>query len=133
LLGATVINFTGVAIGLWLGASPVFTSALGAFVVLTALYFVSVYILRPGRLAASMKRNLDPAVRLRVDSEGVLAIVGKGQMLVEWSRVKSVLELESCFLLVLSPFSYLVVPKSGLPQEPAVVLRGRVTNQWSDA
>ena len=70
--------------------------------------------------------NFIGVVRLRIDSQGVLATSGERQFLVEWPRVKSVLELEPYFLLVLSPFAYLVVPKFGLPPKPADVLRDRI-------
>lgn len=127
LAGSMVICAIGVALANWLGSDPVLTFAMSMTVMLPAVYFFWFYVRMPGRLAGRMSRTLDPAVRLRIDSQGVLATSGERQFLVEWSRVKSVLEQEPYFLLVLSPFAYLVVPKFGLPPKPADVLRDRIS------
>jgi hypothetical protein len=129
LAGSAVICIAGDSLGYWLGADPIPTCAMGSIVALAVIYFVWFYIRMPGRLAGRMKRSLDPAVRLRVDSQGILASVVSGPVLIDWSRVKFLLEQESYFLLVLSPFSYLIVPKPGLPSGSAIVLRDRLTQQ----
>lgn len=127
LAGSTVVNVAGISLAYWLGADRVPLAVFAVLVALSVVYFVSFYLRRPARLAERMLRTLDPKLSLRVDAQGILARGESRQACIEWSSLKSILELHHCFLAVISPVTFVIVPKAGLPAESADLLRRRVT------
>ena len=130
LVAATAIDIAGLSLALWLGATSVSVAPLGALVLLGAFYFIFTYFRLPLRISERMQRILVPTTGFSIDAERVVVTTAEKRALFEWSRIKSVLEFEPYFLLVLSPFAFLVVPKSSLPAEPATLLLGRVTKRY---
>jgi hypothetical protein len=92
---------------------------------------VSNYFRCPIRMSERMQRVLIPTVRFSIDAEWLVVTTPKAQAKLEWARVKSVLDRKPYFLLVLSPFAFIVVPKASLPAEIAALLLGRVTKRFS--
>jgi len=130
LVAALAIDIAGVSVAYWLSPDNGSVAPLTVLFVLCALYFIWFYFRMPVLMSKRMQRALVPTTGFSIGAERVVVATAKKRVLVEWSRVKSVLEFELYYLLILSPFAFLVVPKASLPAEAAALLIGRVTQRF---
>lgn len=126
LVAACLINAMGLALSLWLGleTGPVLWGVV-FIVVIGPVWLAYEYLFEPHRYAARLKRVLPSRGRLSVDSEAVSLVVRGQESKLPWSLVKVVVETQAFFLLVVSPFAFTFVPKSGLPVEAYDTLRAK--------
>jgi hypothetical protein len=116
LIAACVINAIALALCLWLGveAGPLLW-VIVFVVVIGPVWLAYEYFIEPHRYAAKLRRVLPSHGRVSVDAEAVLFVVNGKESKLPWSLVKVVVETQAFFLLVVSPFAFTFVPKSGLP------------------
>jgi hypothetical protein len=118
LMAACVVNAIGLALSIWLGsnADSVLTG-ISVIVVLGPIWLAYKYFVGPSRYAARLKAMLPASGRTSVGSESVALVVRGKEVAIPWTLVKVVLETEGLFLLVLSPLSFVFIPRRGLPTE----------------
>jgi YcxB-like protein len=118
LVAACIVNAIGLALSLRLGAETGAALTMVVFVVvLGPVWLLYEYFIGPSRYAARLKRVLPASGRMSVGSESVSLVVRGQEAAIPWSMVKVVVETHALFLLVLSPFAFAFVPKTGLPVE----------------
>jgi hypothetical protein len=126
LAGACVVNACGLAILLSLGAQFDFVLAPIVFIVILGpIWLLYKYFVTPARQAARLRRLLLPSVRASVNSGSLTLVVLNREITFPWSIVKAVVETPSLFLVVVSPFSFAFLPRSGLPSEVYATLRSK--------
>jgi hypothetical protein len=127
LLLCCVINALGFALALWFGAPLDATMQFVAFVVVIGpVWLAYKYFAGPAIIAAKLRYVLAPAGRVTVGSASVSLPTRDGKQLeLPWSRVKSVQEAESLFLLIVSPLWAYFLPKLAMPAALLEELRAR--------
>jgi hypothetical protein len=117
LIAACVLNAAALAYAFWLGAdrgAPLLIVA--ALVVLGPVWLLYKYFVGPRTYAMKLRLVLASTGQVAVSRDSI-ALPGRSTEAVvfPWSMVKVVLEQQSHFLLVLSPFSSYFVPRPGMP------------------
>lgn len=126
LIAACLINAIGLALSVWLGAPPGPILWGVVFVVVVGpVWLLYEYFVEPHRYAARLKRVLPSRGRVSINSEAVSFLVRGQESKLPWSSVKVVVETQAFFLLIVSPFAFTFVPKSGLPVETYDTFRAR--------
>jgi hypothetical protein len=126
LMAACIVNAVGFGLLLWLGAKsgPAFLFVL--FIVVGGpVWLLYEHFVVPDRLAARLKRLLPQPMRVWVGKESICFVLRGREVVVRWSAVEDVLEAQTLFLFMRSPFSFLVLPKAGLPAEAYGILHAR--------
>jgi hypothetical protein len=124
LVLACAINAIGFSLVLWLGARGMAVWLLGAIALLAPVWLADFYFRRPAKIAARAGRT-EPATRIALTPEDIEVTTRSGSASLSWSKVRAVVEAPSAFLLVLSPFAFLALPKGGMSQEAIALLEGR--------
>jgi hypothetical protein len=104
LIVACVVNALSPLLCLRLGVKP--------GVALNVVIFVA-----PATHAASLRRVLPAQGSVSLSAASVSLEVRGKQVEVPWSAVKAVVETNTLFLLVLSPFAFTFLPRIGMPFE----------------
>ena len=124
LVVACVINAAGFTLGLWAGARGVPVWVVGAIALLGPLWLANFYFRYPARFA-SRASGAGLVTRIALTPEKIELTTKDGSASFSWSRFKAVVEAPTAFLLVLSPFAFLPLPKQGMPQEAISALTAR--------
>jgi hypothetical protein len=126
LVAACVVNAIGLAVVLWFGVkSVVVLAGLVFIVVLGPAWLLYEYFLAPSRYAARLKHALPLSNRVTITSESLALTVRDREAAIPWTTIKAIVETQALFLLVLSPFAFAFVPRSGLPVEAYDTLHSR--------
>jgi len=129
LVVACVVNLIGFALVLWLGganaASMVF---LAGIAVLGPVYLFWTYHFQSARIATRLKQYWVPAAHFSLGESAFSVTTSGGSASVPWSRVKALLEFPAYFMLVFSPFAFIVLPKASLPEEGYKVVREKAAH-----
>jgi hypothetical protein len=120
LIAACVVNAVGFGLVVWLREErSLLALLLLAFVVAVGpAWLLYEYFISPRRFAARLKRMLPDSARVAFAKQSISFAFDDQKVAVPWHDVKAVVETETLFLLVVSPFTFLLLPKSGVP--PAV-------------
>jgi len=124
---ASIVNTIGLAVALWLGAQPgaastLFATFIAVFGPLSLLYEHFVW---PSRYASRLVRVLPPSGRVSVEPDSISFAWRGRDAEIPWSRIKTVLETQSAFVLVFSPFTFVFIPRAGLPTDAYGALHAR--------
>ena len=127
MIAACIINAIGVSAAIWLGARLEALSTLFLIVVVIVgpawlLYERYVW---PQRYASKLLRVLPATGRISISDESISIATVRGDAVIPWSRIGRVLEAQSAFVLVLTPFSFLFIPATDLPAEVGKGLRAK--------
>ena len=127
LLLCCAINALGFALVLWFGAPLDASMLFIAFVVVIGpVWLAYKYFAGPTIIAAKLRYVLAPAGCVTIGSASVSLPIRDGKQLeLPWSRVKSVQEAESLFLLIVSPLWAYFLPKLAMPEALHEKLRAR--------
>lgn len=129
MIGACIVNGIGLFAVLWFGAKPGAPSTLFIwfFVVLSPIWLLYEHFVWPRLYMAKLLRLLPSPGRVSVSAESISVMTRRRDAVLPWSRIKTVLETPSTFLLVLSPpFGFLFIPRAALPAEARDALRAKV-------
>jgi len=128
MIGACVVNALGLLAALWLGARPEAASTLFVvvIVVIGPVWLLYEHFVWPSRYVSRLLRLLPSPGRVSLTSESVSVETRKQDAVIQWSKIKRVLETQNAFLLVLYPFAFLLIPKVGLPMEAYDALHSKV-------
>ena len=128
---ACLINAVGLAFIFWFGAkghdfeSIAFTIST-AFVVLTVVagpvWLLYQYFIEPGRRAAILKKALPSSRTVTLGPTTLWLTAGGREFAIP---INVVVETSSLFLVVLSPFVFVLLPTSDLPGQAFEVLHGK--------
>jgi hypothetical protein len=122
-LAACFVNIAGLALVIWLGGVSVLElSVLGFVAVVGPVFLLQVYLAYPRRFASSLKQRLIPPAEFFFTTATLGVRTQAGAAEIPWSRVHSVLELSSFYLVVLSPFAITVISKLSLPEEARQII-----------
>ena len=124
LVLACVVNAAGFGLVLLLGVRDAGAWFSGAIALLGPLWLAHFYVRRPARFAARAKRA-ELASRVGLSPEKIELTTRSGHSSVSWSNVRAVVETPVAFLLVLSPFAFLPLPKQGMSSEAVAFLEQR--------
>jgi hypothetical protein len=124
---ACIVNAIGLSVALWLGAQPGAASTLfvGFVVVLGPLWLLYEHFVWPSRYASKLVRVLPPSGRVSVARDSIFFTTRRRDAEIPWSKIKGVLETQSAFILVLSPFAFVFIPRAGLPLDAYGALHAR--------
>ncbi len=127
LIAACIVNAVGFGFLLWLGAKPSGpTFLLLVFLVVGGpLWLLYEHFVFPHRLAVRLQRLLGHPMRASVGKESVCFVLRGREVSIPWSKVRHVLESQTVFLLMLSPLTFIFLPKSGLPAEAYAIVHAR--------
>jgi hypothetical protein len=126
LAAACVVNTIGFAFAFGLGGnSNAVLAAIAFFVVLAPVWLLYEHFIWPSRHAAKLGKLLPEHVRMTISSEALSAVLREQDAVIPWSIVTAVLETKAFFLLVISPFAFVLVPRSHLPREAYEVLQAK--------
>ena len=126
LIGACIVNAVGFGFLLWLGAKPGPAFLFILFIVAGGpVWLAYEHFVFPGRLAGRLKRLLGQPMRVSIAKEFICFVLHGREVAIPWSAVQVVLEAQTVFLLMRSPFIFLFVPKAGLPVEAYGILHAR--------
>jgi len=125
LIVACIVNAAVLAIGVWSGMK---TDALLAFIALVVVigptWLLYKYFVAPRLYAASLKQVLPSSARMSIDTESV-ALVGRENATIPWALVRVVVETDDLFLLIVSPFAFTLIPRTGLPSDVYNILHAK--------
>jgi hypothetical protein len=128
---ACLVNAVGLALVLYFGAKGnafgsvlyiAMTGAIACVVVIGPVWLAYQYLLEPARRAAWLERGLPPRLRMSMGPTTLWINTGARETAIP---LNVVIEAKSLFLVVLSPFAFLIVPQSNLPLEALETLRGK--------
>ena len=124
MVTACVVDAIGLGVAFWFGAQlGVAAWSFLAFVVVVApLWLLYEHFVWPSRYASRLIRVLPSSGRVSVTSDAISLATRAKEAEILWSKVKKVLETESAFILVLSPFHFVFIPRVGLPTDADSVL-----------
>ena len=125
---ACVINALGLLAALWLGARPDAASMLFLYFVvgIGPVWLLYEHFVWPSRYVSRLLRLLPSPGRVSLSSESVSVQTRKQDAVIQWSKIRTVLETPQAFLLVLYPFAFLFIPKANLPTEAYDAFRSKV-------
>ena len=124
LILACIINAAGFALVLWLGVRDISAWSVGALALLGPVWLAHFYFHYPARFAARATRA-EPATQIVLTPEKIEITTRSGSASFLWSKFRAVVEAPTAFLLVVSPFAFLPLPKQGLPPEATSFLEKR--------
>ena len=116
LIAACAVNALVFGLVVWLRAEG--GLALLWFVLIIAAgpaWLLFEYVIAPRRFAARLKRALPSSARVSFGRQSVSFVFDGQTVTVPWTDVKAVVETEALFLLVVSPFTFLLLPRAGIP------------------
>jgi hypothetical protein len=118
LIVACVVNALSPLLCLRLGVKPGVALNVVIFVALLGpTWLLYRYFVAPATHAASLRRVLPAQGSVSLSAASVSLEVRGKQVEVPWSAVKAVVETNTLFLLVLSPFAFTFLPRIGMPFE----------------
>lgn len=128
MIGACTVNALGLLAALWLGAQPGAASLLFlvGVVVIGPVWLLYEHFVWPSRYVSRLLRLLPSPGRVSMTSESLSVQTRKKDAVIQWSKIKKIVETPEAFLLVLYPFAFLFIPKVGLPVEAYDALRSKV-------
>lgn len=128
MIAACIVNAIGLSTALWFGAQPRAVSTLFLYVLVigSPMWLLYEHFVWPRRHVSRLLRLLPSPNRVSIGTESVSVTTQRGEAAIPWSRVKRVVETQSAFLLVLSPFLFLFIPLADVPVEAREALRGKV-------
>ena len=117
LVLACIINIVGFALFVALGGRGGLAVAVGIIAAVGPLYFPWAYNRLHHKLAASMKRALNPTARVSISSS-TFTLSAKGQSFTrQWAHLKEVIETADYFLIVVNHIAFTFVPKKSAPED----------------
>src|SRR5207248_6811208 len=128
LIAACIVNAIGFGLLLWFGAKsvPPLLWVPFMFVVLSGpIWLCYAHFVFPAWFAARLQRLFPQPMRVLIDKGSVCFVLRRRELSIPWSAVEVVLEAQTLFLLMRSPFAFLVLPKAGLPGEAYSILHAR--------
>jgi hypothetical protein len=127
MVTACIVNAIGLAIAIWLGADlgKAATLFVGFVVVFGPLWLLYEHFVWPSRYASKLIRVLPPSGRVSVAPDAVSLATRDRDAEIPWAKIKRVLETQNAFILVLSPFHFVFIPRIGLPIDADGALRAR--------
>jgi len=124
LVMACIINAAGFGLIVWLGGGGGSAWFAGALALIGPVWLANFYLRYPAKFATRASRS-EPPTRIALTPDNVELISRSGSAKVPWSRFRAVVEAPTAFLLVVSPFGYLPLPKQGMPPEAISLLHNR--------
>ena len=97
-----------------------------AVVILGPVWLLYQRFVWPSRYVSRLLRLLPSPGRVSLTLESLSVETRKQDTVIQWSKIRRVLETSEAFLLVLYPFAFLFIPKIGLPAEAYDALRSKV-------
>jgi len=127
MVTACIVNAIGLTVALWLGAqlSATATFFIVFVVAVGPLWLLYEQFVWPARYASRLVRVLPPSGRVSVGADAISVATRAKDAEIPWSKITKVLETQSAFILVLSPFHFVFVPRAGLPIEADGILHGK--------
>ena len=124
LVLACIVNAAGFVMALLLGVRDAGAWVSGAIALFGPLWLAHFYVYRPAKYAASAKRA-ELVTRVELSLEKIELTTRSRTASLSWSKFKAVVETPVAFLLVLSPFAFLPLPKQGMSAEAVSFLEQR--------
>lgn len=116
LIAACVVNALAFGFVAWQRAASGLTLFWLVFIVAAGpTWLLYEYFLAPSRFAARLKRALPSSTRVSFGRQSVSFLFGAQAVSVPWSDIKAVVETGTLFLLVVSPFTFVLLPRAGIP------------------
>lgn len=123
---ACIVNALGLWVVLRYGAeADVRLVAIVLLVILGPTWLVYKYFVAPSHLAAKLRRRFPSEMRVSMAFASVSFDVQGEQVEIPWSAVKAVVETSNLFLLVVSPFAFMFLPRISMPVEAQESLHAR--------
>jgi hypothetical protein len=128
LILACIINLAGFLAVLWLGGSKVqvMLAFIAAIAVLGPVGLARIWFAYPRKIAERIKQRFIPSATFSMTEHDLSLKTSLGYSKVSLSRVKALLELPACLVLVFSPFACLVIPTAALSADTDRFLRARI-------
>jgi hypothetical protein len=126
LIAACVLNALVMAFLVWLRADTSLARLLLVFVVAVGpVWLLYEYFVAPSRFAIRLKRALPDSARVSFAKQSISFAFDDQKVTVPWRDIKDVVEADTLFLLVISPFTFLLLPSAGIPPAASRALHAR--------
>ena len=123
---ACLINLAGFTLALSLGASGPMLWFVGVVAIAGPAYLAWAYAFYSKRISERMQPHWLPLAHFTIGESELGVRTTSGTVSIPWVRVRAWLESASCIVLVLSPFAFVILPKSALSAQAHKTVSAKV-------
>jgi hypothetical protein len=123
IVSACIVNFMGFIAVWYFGVRDWMLFSSGLIAVVGPAYFSWAYFHLPKSAAAQLRSRVKPSARVTVSPFDLTMSTRTGRGTVRWTSFKELVELPDYFLLAISPYAFVAIPKKDAPDEAREVIR----------
>ena len=120
---ACIVNIIGFAAVWYFGVRGWMLLSSGLIAAVGPIYFPWAYFHLPKSAAAQLRARLKPSARVTVSPSNLTMSTKTGRGAVPWASFRELVELPDYFLLAISPYAFVAIPKKDAPEEAREIIR----------